>query len=101
MPASHKAEEFVDAYLASAGFAGDKKSPLFLTAVGKTKTLTEKRMNRCGAYRMIRRAADAGIETAIGCHSSRATAITNYLKNGGSDAAAVRGTRRPSTSTAA
>src|ERR1035438_5696443 len=29
------------------------------------------------------RAADAGIETAIGCHTFRATGITDYLKNGG------------------
>ncbi len=30
-----------------------------------------------------RRAEDAGIETRIGCHSFRATGITNYLENGG------------------
>ena len=30
-----------------------------------------------------RRAAQAGIKTKIGCHSFRATGITNYLKNGG------------------
>ena len=30
-----------------------------------------------------RRAIAAGIETAIGCHSFRATGITNYLINGG------------------
>ena len=42
-------------------------------------------MTQPDAWRMIRRwAADAGIETAIGCHSFRATGITNYLKNGGS-----------------
>ena len=35
-------------------------------------------------YRMIgRRARDAGIETKIGCHSFRATGITEYLRNGG------------------
>ena len=35
-------------------------------------------------YRMIRRrAAAAGIETQIGCHSFRATGITEYLRNGG------------------
>jgi integrase/recombinase XerD len=28
-------------------------------------------------------AADAGIETAIGCHTFRATGITDYLTNGG------------------
>jgi integrase len=30
-----------------------------------------------------RRAGDAGIETAIGCHTFRATAITDHLTNGG------------------
>jgi integrase len=30
-----------------------------------------------------RRVADAGIETAIGCHTFRPTGITNYLTNGG------------------
>lgn len=30
-----------------------------------------------------RRAVGAGIETAIGCHTFRATRITNYLSNGG------------------
>ena len=29
-----------------------------------------------------RRAEDAGIETRIGCHSFRATGITEYLRNG-------------------
>jgi integrase/recombinase XerD len=30
-----------------------------------------------------RRAADAGIETPIGCHTFRATGITDYRTNGG------------------
>jgi integrase/recombinase XerD len=30
-----------------------------------------------------RRAANAGIETAIDCHSFRASEITDYLTNGG------------------
>src|SRR4051795_27658 len=69
MPAHHKAEEFVDAYLEAAGIAGAKKGPLFRTAAGKTRRLTEERMHRCDAYRMIRRRqTDADIETAIGCH---------------------------------
>jgi len=35
-------------------------------------------------HEMIRRrAAQAGIKTKIGCHSFRATGITNYLKKGG------------------
>jgi integrase/recombinase XerD len=34
-------------------------------------------------YMVRRRASDAGIETAIGCHTFRATGITDYLTNGG------------------
>jgi integrase len=34
-------------------------------------------------YMVRRRAADDGIETAIGCHTFRATGITDYLTNGG------------------
>ena len=41
-------------------------------------------MTQPDVYRMIRRrAAEAGIETKIGCHTFRATGITAYLKNGG------------------
>jgi integrase len=41
-------------------------------------------MSQTDVYRMIgRRARDAGIATRIGCHSFRATGITEYLRNGG------------------
>ena len=41
-------------------------------------------MSQADVWRMIqRRALAAGIDTAIGCHSFRATGITEYLKNGG------------------
>lgn len=41
-------------------------------------------MTQADAWRMIRRrAAAAGIETAIGNHIFRATGITTYLENGG------------------
>jgi integrase/recombinase XerD len=30
-----------------------------------------------------RRASDSGIETAISCHTFRATGVTDYLTNGG------------------
>ena len=41
-------------------------------------------MTRRDVYEMVRRRAKAaGIETATGCHTFRATGITNYLTNGG------------------
>ncbi len=84
MPAHHKAEEFVDAYIQAAGLKDQKNTPLFRTAIGKTKTLSDRRMSRHAALKMIqRRAKKAGILTAVCCHSFRATGITNYLEHGG------------------
>jgi integrase/recombinase XerD len=84
MPAHHKAEEYLDAYLQAAGIAERKREPLFRSAVGKTKVLSEQRMTRYAALKMIqRRAREAGINTPVCCHSFRATGITNYLTNGG------------------
>ena len=84
VPAHHKLEEFLDAYLDAASLRHDKKGPLFRTAQGKTRRLTRTRMTRRDVYEMVRRRAkSAGIETAIGCHTFRATGITNYLVNGG------------------
>jgi len=41
-------------------------------------------MLRGDAWRMVRRhTSDPGIETAIACHTLRATGITEYLTNGG------------------
>jgi site-specific recombinase XerD len=41
-------------------------------------------MSRTDVWRMVhRRSAGAGIRTAIGCHTFRATGITDYLTNGG------------------
>jgi integrase len=62
----------------------NKKGPLFGTTQGKTKKLSAKRLTRRDVYKMVRRRAiDAEIETAIGCHSFRATGIINYLEHGG------------------
>ncbi len=84
MPAHHKLEEYMDAYLAVAGIAGEKKTPLFRTARLKTKRLTANRMQQADVWRMIRRRAkDVGIVTPLGCHTFRATGITNYMQNGG------------------
>lgn len=84
MPAHHCLEEFLDAYVEAAKIAEDRKGPLFRTVFGKTKILTAKPMRTSDAWAMVRRRAeDAGIETAIGCHTFRTTGITNYLENGG------------------
>lgn len=68
----------------AAGIAGDRKGPLLRSAIGKTGQFSCNAVRRGDVWRMVRhRASDAGIETAIGCHTFRATGITDYLKNGG------------------
>lgn len=103
MPVQHKLEEYLDAYIEAVGGADafpfetvtdendstkikkTKKRPLFLTSRGRSRTLTDRRMSRQDAWRMVkRRARQAGIKAAIGNHSFRGTGITNYLENGGS-----------------
>ena len=84
MPCHHKLEEYLAAYIRAAGIEGDRKRPLFRSAIGKTGLLSERPMLHVDVWRMVRRrASDAGIETAIGCHTFRATGITDYLTNGG------------------
>ena len=84
VPAHHKAEEYLDAYIAAVGIADENNAPLFRTTRGKTRALTRQAMTRTDVFRMIqRRAADAGLSTAVCCHSFRATGITAYLENGG------------------
>ena len=84
MPCHHKLEEYLDAYIEAAGLCSDRKGPLFRSAIRKTGQLSDRPMLRGDVWRMVRRrASDAGIETAIGCHTFRATGITDYLTNGG------------------
>ena len=84
MPCHHKLEAYLDAYIKAAGIEGDRKGPLFRSAIGKTKKLSGGPMSRTDVWHMVRRrASDAGIETPIGCHTFRATGITDYLTNGG------------------
>lgn len=80
MPAHHDLEAWMDAYLDAAGIAGERKSPLFRSARGRTGSLTAVGLTRVDAWRMIRRRAkDAGLDMAVGCHTFRATGITAYL----------------------
>jgi site-specific recombinase XerD len=84
MPCHHNLEAYLDEYLEAARIAGERKGPLFRAAIGKTGKLAAKPLSRTDIWYMVRRrAADAGIATAIGCHTFRATGITDYLTNGG------------------
>jgi site-specific recombinase XerD len=84
MPCHHKLEAYMDAYIEAAGIEGDRKGPLFRTMIGRTGQLSDRPLSRTDVWYMVRRRAnDANLETAIGCHTFRATGITDYLTNGG------------------
>lgn len=84
VPAHHNAEDYMDAYIAAAGIADNKKAPLF-RSLNRRKLLTERRLDRREALAMVkRRARFALLPEAICCHTFRATGITAYMNNGGS-----------------
>lgn len=83
MPCHHNLEAWLHAYIDGLQL-NDGKSTLFRTVAGRTGQLSERAMAQADVFRMIgRRAEAAGIRTRIGCHSFRATGITEYLRNGG------------------
>ena len=97
MPAHHNAADYVDAYLAAAGIAAEKKSPLF-RSIDRHRTLTDRPLDARNALDMIkRRAKAAGLPETICNHTFRATGITAYLENGGTieNAQAHRQSRKP------
>lgn len=84
MPTHHNLDIYLEEYIAAADIGKDRKGPLFRSARGRSGELTETPLLQSDVWRMIRRrAAQAGIQTEIGCHTFRATGITAYLKNGG------------------
>jgi site-specific recombinase XerD len=84
MPCHHSLEAYLHAYIDGCGLAEDRKGPLFRTIARGTGKLSDTPLPRDNAFQMVRRRARAaGIETAIGNHSFRATGITAYLRNGG------------------
>ena len=83
MPCHHNLEAWLHAYIDGVQL-NDGKSTLFRTVAGRTGQLSERAMAQSDVFRMVgRRAEAAGIRTRIGCHSFRATGITEYLRNGG------------------
>jgi integrase/recombinase XerD len=85
VPAHHKAEEYVDAYISAAGIGEDRHGPLFRSIRGRSRQLTDRPVSERDVLRMVKRRARAvGLPGEICCHTFRATGITNYLANGGS-----------------
>ena len=83
MPCHHNLEASLRAYIEGTQLTQGKKW-LFQTVAGRSGSLSGHPMAQGDVFRMIgRRAQAAGIHTRIGCHSFRATGITEYLRNGG------------------
>jgi site-specific recombinase XerD len=99
VPVHHKAEQYLDEYLAGGALA-PKGTPLFRT-VNRQHQLTERRMTRREALAVVkRRARAAGLPYQSVCnHSFRATAITLFLRAGGTleDAQAIAAHSSPRT----
>ena len=84
MPCHHTLEAYLDDYMEAGGLRDYPRSPLFRTIARGTGELSSTALPQANAYAMIqRRALAAGIDTAVCCHTFRATGITAYLKNGG------------------
>ncbi|MDH4392072.1 MAG: tyrosine-type recombinase/integrase [Aquabacterium sp.] len=86
MPCHPELQTWLRAYIQGAGLdaPGQAKTWLFRSAVGRTGRLSTTPLRADDVLRMVqRRALAAGIQTPIGCHSFRATGITEYLRNGG------------------
>ena len=99
LPVHHKAEAYLDAYLAGAGIAGERGSPLW-RSLTRTRELGERRMSRVDVFRMVKRRVKAAeLGAAANCHTFRASGITAYLLNGGTleRAQAIAGHESPRT----
>lgn len=84
VPVHHKAEKYLDDYIAAARIKNAKGTPLW-RCVTKERSIGNGRMTRIDVYRMIkRRCRQAELGAAANCHTFRATGITAYLLNGGS-----------------
>lgn len=84
MPCHHNLEAWLNEYIQRVGLDQQPKAWLFRTTQGQSGQLTPRPMTQVDVYRMIqRRAAAAGISKKIGCHTLRATGITECLRNGG------------------
>ena len=83
VPAHHKAEEYLNAYIVAARIADQRGAPLF-RSMDRRRQITDRRLHRIDVLAMVkRRTRRAGLSPDICCHTFRATGITAYLMNGG------------------
>ena len=90
VPCHHALDKYLVAYLEAAELWGDPKAFVFQTMTrsgarkGTGRQLSGRPLPQASAWQMLqRRAAKAGLDTAVCNHTFRATGITTYVKNGG------------------
>jgi integrase/recombinase XerD len=93
VPVHSKAREAIDRWLDASGLRSKPSAPLF-PAFGKDKKTIELKqdkktlefihMDRTGIWKLVQaRARVCGLKKRVGCHSFRATGITEYMNAGG------------------
>lgn len=84
IPVRHDLEQMLFAYLDAAGLRrAAKDTPLFRSAVRKTRQLTVSAIHANDVCRMVkRRLKDAGLPSRLSPHSLRVTTITDLLEQG-------------------
>lgn len=79
--AAYNLEDYLHAYIEAAGLT-DGKAWLFQSMPGHRGVLYGRPMAQSNVYEMIGQYLDAAkVKTKAGCHSWRATGVTQYLKN--------------------
>ena len=82
IPCRHDLQQFLGEYIAAAGIR-DGRSRLFLTATGRTKSLTDRVMSPGDIARMVkRRCRRIHLSSSCSPHSFRVTTITDLLSQG-------------------
>ena len=93
VPAHHRLQEYLDAYLAAAGIADDPDGPLFRACgrARKVPVVVRRPLTLHTALRVVkRRCRQLGLPAEISPHSFRVTGLTEYLRNGGTIDTAAR-----------
>lgn len=84
VPVHSKAREAIDSWLSASGLGSNPKAPLFPCFGKDKKTIELRHMDRSSLWRLVQaRARACGLEKRVGCHSFRATGITQYMNQGG------------------
>jgi integrase/recombinase XerD len=84
VPVHTQARKAIDEWLAASGLESELSAPLFPAFGPDKNTIQIRHIDRTTVWKMIQvRARASGLEKRVGCHSFRATGITEYMNAGG------------------